>query len=99
MTAPLKIYRKAVIERRRLYVDYSCWLKDAEKLTDFQVQSSPYTADAPIVVDGSYPDPSQTKLMLFISGGLANTDYMLSLIVRTDATQVKRDDIGVRVIP
>jgi DNA polymerase IIIc chi subunit len=99
VTAPLKIYRKAVIERRRLFLDYSCWLKEAETLTDFQVQSDPYTAEAPIVVDASYPDPSNTKLMLFISGGVQNTDYTISLIVRTSGTQVKQDDIGVRVTP
>lgn len=99
MTAPLKIYRKTVVERRRLYIDYSCWLKEAEKLTDFQIASEPYTEAAPIVVDASYPDPTNTKLMLFISGGVANTDYTIALVVRTDATQVKQDNIGVRVTP
>lgn len=99
MSGPLKIYRKTAVERRRLYVNYGCWLKETEKLTDFQIQSSPYTAAAPIAVDGSYPDATNKKLMLFISGGVANTDYTLSLVVRTDATQIKRDDIGVRVTP
>jgi DNA polymerase IIIc chi subunit len=97
VTAPLKVYRKTEIERRRLFVDYSCWLKEAEELTDFQVETSPYTAERPIVVDASYPDPSNTKLMLFVSGGVANTDYTLSLIVRTSGTQVKQDNIGMRV--
>ena len=99
MTAPLKIYRKTVVERRRLYLDYSCWLKEAETLTDFQVLSEPYTIDAPIVVDASFPDPTNKKLMMFISGGVANTDYTIALVVRTDGTQVKQDNIGVRVTP
>ena len=97
MTSPLKVYRKTEIERRRLYVDYSCWLAEAETLTDFQVETFPYSEARPITVDTSYPDPSNTKLMLFISGGVANTDYTLSLVVRTSGTQVKQDNIGVRV--
>jgi hypothetical protein len=99
MTAPLKLYRKAAVERRRLYIDYSCWLAAIEKLTDFQVTTSPYTAAAPITIDTTYPDIEQKQLMMFIGGGVANTSYSLDLVVRTDAGQVKRDTIGIRVTP
>jgi hypothetical protein len=99
MSAPLKVLRKAAVERRRLYLDYSCWLADAEKLTDFQSESAPYTEGAPLLVDTSYPDVDQKKLMVFISGGVPNTGYTVSMVVRTDAGQVKRDDIGIRVTP
>ena len=99
MTAPLRLYRKATVERRRLYIDYGCWLPDGEKLVDFQVTTSPYTAAAPIVIDTSYPDPTQRMLMMFIKGGVANTRYTLDMLVRTDAGEVKRDTIEVRVEP
>ena len=55
-TVPVKAYRKAAIERRRLYLDYSCWLEDPETLTDFQVTVIPYTEEAPIVVTNGYTD-------------------------------------------
>jgi hypothetical protein len=94
---PIKTYTKAVIERRRLYLDYSCWLEEAEMLTDSQVTVTPYTADFPITVTTGYTDATQKKLVMFVGGGKAHTNYVLSLVVRTDAGQVKRDDIGVRV--
>ena len=28
MSSPIKTYRKSTIERRRLYLDYSCWLEE-----------------------------------------------------------------------
>jgi len=99
MTAPLRLYRKATVERRRLYIDYGCWLPDGEKLTNFQVTTSPYTPGTPIVVDTTYPDATQRMLMMFIKGGAANTRYTLDLLVTTDAGEVKRDTIEVRVEP
>lgn len=94
---PIKTYQKAPVERRRLYLDYSCWLEEAEKLTDTQVTITPFTEEEPIVVTTGYTDATQKKLAMFVSGGKANTSYVLSVVVRTDAVQIKRDDIGVRV--
>lgn len=99
MSNLVKTFRKTVVERRRLYLGYQCWLKTDEKLTDFQVTVSPYTPDAPITVDTSYVDATNKKLMMFVGGGASNTSYTLSLVVGTDAGQVKRDDIGLRVSP
>lgn len=99
MSAPLKMLVKHVIERRRLYFDYSCWLAETETLTDFQSEVVPYTVDAPLTVDTAYPDASNKKLMLFVGDGVANTNYRVSVTVRTSAGQVKRDDIGLRVVP
>lgn len=99
MTAPLKLYRKAAVERRRLYIDYACWLAETEKLVDFQVQTSPYTSGAPITIDTTYPDVEQRQLMMFVGGGVANTSYTLDLVVTTNEGQIKRDQIGVRVTP
>lgn len=98
MTAmPVKTYTKAVVERRRLYLDYSCWLEEAEILTDTQVTVTPFTVDTPITITTGYTDATQKKLVMFVGGGAANTGYVLSVVVRTDAGQIKRDDIGVRV--
>lgn len=96
-STPIKTYRKAVAERRRLYLDYSCWLEEAEKLSGFQVTVNPFTEDAPISVSTSYVDAAQKKLVMFVGGGVANTNYILSMLVNTDAGQIKQDDIGVRV--
>ena len=84
-------------ERRRLYLDYSCWLKESETLVGFQVVVSPYTTEDPLTVDTSYPDLAHKKLMVFVEGGIAGTDYVMSMLVTTNETQVKQDDLGVRV--
>jgi hypothetical protein len=99
MSSALKMLGKTAIERRRVYLDYSCWLREGEQLTDFQISVSPYTEAAPISVDTTYPNDDLTKLMMFISGGLGNTSYTLSAVIRTDSGQVKRDDFGLRVYP
>jgi hypothetical protein len=99
MSQPIKIFRKTVVERRRLYIDYSCWLEDSETLTDFQVTTSPYIATAPLIITNAYSDMTFKKMTMFISGGKANTDYTIQMVVRTDQGQTKRDDIGMRVLP
>lgn len=99
MSTPIKMYRKAAVERRRLYLDYGCWLEETEKLTDFQVTITPYSEATPLNVTAGYTDVSQKKLSMFVSGGKGNTDYTIEMVVSTDAGQVKRDDIGFRVTP
>jgi hypothetical protein len=99
MATPLKIFRKSTIDRRRLYLDYSCWLADAETLTDFQVTVLPYTEGEALVVTSGYPDTEHKKLVLFVSGGKGNTNYTMQMVVRTNAGQVKRTDLGMRVMP
>ena len=34
---------------------------------------------------------------MYVAGGSANISYTISLVVRTDQGQVKKDDIGLRV--
>lgn len=98
-TMLVRSYHKTVVERRMLYIDYTCWLEEAEKLTDSQVTIAPYTADAPLTVTTGYTDATQKKLTMFVGGGKGNVNYVLSLVVRTDLGQIKRDDIGVSVKP
>jgi hypothetical protein len=97
--APVKTYRKAAVERRRLYLDYSCWLEPDEVLTDVQTTIYPYTDENPIVVSNGYPDATNKKLVMFVSGGVGNTTYTIQTLIRTDAGQIKRDDIGIVVLP
>jgi hypothetical protein len=99
MSNVVKTFRKTVTERKRLYLDYACWLESSEVLTGFQVTVNPYTEAAPISVTTSYPDAEHKKLMMFVGGGSGNINYTLSMVVTTDAGQVKQDDIGVRVTP
>jgi hypothetical protein len=68
----VKTFRKTVVERKLLYLDYDCWLADDEELTNFQVTVNPHTQDAPIAVTTSYPDAAHKKLMMFVGGGAAN---------------------------
>jgi len=96
---PVKTYRKAAVERRRLYLDYSCWLEEDEELVDVQTTVFPYTDENPIVVSNSYPDLTNKKLVMFVSGGVGNTTYTIQTLIRTDAGQIKRDDIGIVVVP
>jgi|KBSMisStaDraftv2_1062788.scaffolds.fasta_scaffold913078_2 hypothetical protein len=99
MSGVVRIFSKAAAERRRLYLDYSCWLEPDEELSDFQVSVSPYTSEAPVVMTVGYPDAEHKKLMCYAAGGLKNTSYLLRMVVRTDAGQVKQDDFGLRVTP
>lgn len=99
MSAPIKTYRKMVSERRRLYLDYSCWLAETETLSNFQVTVVPYTAEAALNVASSYPDAEHKRLMLFVSGGKGNTNYTMQMVVTTDQGQVKQDNIGFMVTP
>ena len=98
-SSPVKTYRKAVVERRRLYLDYSCWLAEDEKVTDFQVTIIPFTEGEPLTVTTAYPDALHKKLVMYIGGGRGNQNYTLQMVAATDGGQVKRDDIGVRVTP
>ena len=95
----VRVFNKTVIERRRLYLDYGCFLADDEELINFQITISPFTSDAPLTADTSYPDEEKKRLMMFVGGGKGNTTYTLQMKVQTDAGQVKRDDIGLRVYP
>jgi hypothetical protein len=99
MTAPIKTYRKTSIERRRLYLDYSCWLEATEVLSSFQVTVVPFTSDAPMAVATSYPDTVHKRLMMYVSGGKANQNYTLQMVINTDQGQVKQDNIGIMVVP
>lgn len=99
MSAPIKTYRKMVSERRRLYLDYSCWLAETEVLTNFQVTVVPYTEGYALNVTSSYPDSEHKRLMLFVSGGKANVNYTMQMVVTTDQGQIKQDNVGLMVMP
>ena len=95
----VKTFRKTAIERRRLYLNYGCWLEDLETLVDFQVTVFPNTPDAPLIMSLAYTDATNKKITMFAGGGLGNTNYTLQMVVRTNDGQTKRDDIGLRVNP
>ena len=97
MSGNLKLYRKADVERRRLYLDYSCWLEESEELTDFQASVVPYDVTAPLWLDVAYTDAGHKKLVMFASGGIAGTSYTVGMRVTTTEGQVKLDNIGIMV--
>jgi len=99
MSTVVKTFRKAAVERRRLYLDYSCWLEESEKLIDLQVIVTPNTPEAPVAITSGYTDAEQKKLVIYASGGVPHTEYVMSMTVRTDEGQIKKDDIGLRVTP
>ena len=98
-STPVKVFRKTSVERRRLYIDYDCWLAPTELLVEFQATIIPYTESQPLVLDNSFPDAEKRRLMMYAAGGKANTSYTIQLVVRTNEGQTKRDDIGIRVQP
>jgi hypothetical protein len=95
---PIKTYQKTAIERRRLRIDYSCWLEETEMLIATQVTITPYTADAPLTVTTGYTDIAQKELVVFVGGGRPGVAYVMSFVVQTDQGQVKQDDIGMRLM-
>lgn len=98
MPGLLRSYDKYAIERRLFFIDYTCWLEEGERLTNFYVVSSPLTADAPLTTNGAYSDGTSTKIKFYIGGGRAGVNYRVSLITETSEGQTKRDDIGVRIV-
>jgi hypothetical protein len=99
MSTIVKTFRKAAVERRQLIVDYSCWLQEQEQLVGFQTIIEPLTEASPLTVSITYSDAGNTKLAMFVAGGVGNNGYIIQLLVNTDLGQLKRDDIGVRVTP
>lgn len=93
----LKSYSKSAIERRRFYVDYSCWLEEPESLTEFNVVVIPSTREAPLTTYGAYSDATNKKITMFIGGGKAGQTYTVSLIIKTNQGQTKQDNIGIKV--
>lgn len=97
MSNVVKSFTKTAVERRRLYLDYSCWLEESETISNFSIVSTPHTAEAPIVVSSGYVDVDHKKMVIFVSGGVPKTNYQISFVAQTSATQIKQDDIAVRV--
>lgn len=97
MSRIVKSFQKTPIERRRLYLDYTCWLEETETLVGTQVVIVPFTEDAPLSISTGYTDVTNKKIAMFASGGVANTNYTVAIIVTTSDGQTKRDDIGIRV--
>jgi hypothetical protein len=97
MAGVIKSFLKAANERRRLYLDYTCWLEDTETLTDLQVSISPLTEAAPLIVNTAYTDVDHKKLTMYVSGGIAGTVYRTAIVVRTNQGQVKQDVLGFKV--
>ena len=97
MTGIVKTFQKAPVEKRRLYLDYDCWLEDTEQLTSFQTVITPNTVEAPLLTSVGYVDVSQRKLVMFVQGGVNNTNYVVQMVTGTDEGQIRRDDIGIWV--
>jgi hypothetical protein len=99
VSVTVKSLAKAAVEVKRLYVDYTCFLGESEKLDGLQTMISPFTVTAPVTLSSGFTDATNKKLTLLIAGGKTNTDYLLQLVVRTNEGQVKRDNIGLRIVP
>lgn len=96
MSTPLKVFNKTTIEVRRIYVDYSCFLTDVEKLTGLQALVSPALAP-PLTLSLAYTDATNTKVVMYASGGIASTDYTVALVTTTDGGRTKQVNMGIRV--
>lgn len=97
MAGLVKTYSKSAIERRRFYIDYSCWLEATEQLTEFTVVVTPATAERPLTTYGAYSDGTNKKLTMFIGGGKPGTTYAIAMITKTNQGQTKQDNIGMKV--
>lgn len=97
MVGIIKSFIKTSIERKRLYLDYSCYLADDELLTDFQTVVRPLTSGAPLILNLSYPDAERKRLMMYVSGGMAGVTYSVRTIANTSQQQTKTVDLGYRV--
>lgn len=94
----LKTFRKAVVDRRRLHLDYSRWLEDSETLTVLTPTITPVTVP-PLAIDEQYFDTPAKQAVIFATGGLLNTTYNIELVATTSEGQIKRDDIALKVKP
>ena len=100
MQAVIKTFEKTAIEKRRVTIDYSCWLGSGESLSNFGVVVQPYTDTAPLGAFAAYANidnVANTGLTLYLVGGLRGQTYRVALVVDTNQGQTKQDDIAMRV--
>lgn len=97
MVGLLKTYTKSATERRRFYIDFDCWLEPTEKLSEFTIVIQPWTREVPLMAYGAFTDVEQRRLVTYFGGGIAGTNYLISILTKTTQGQTKRDNIGMKV--
>lgn len=83
----LGAFTKRPTERKRYNVDYSIWLDDDEVLEDISFSVAPQT-EPPFEVD-EYHLANGRTVVFYVSGGLANTSYEVTLTAVTSKGDVE----------
>ena len=80
-------------EKKKYVFDYTRWLDPTELISTFD-----YSVSDPAIVAGEGAiESGSTVVHFFVSGGVANTVYNVSLIVETTLGQIKEDTIKIIV--
>lgn len=93
----LKAFVKTAIERKRYTLNYACWLENSEALSDFAIQVTPATEDAPLLPSGAFVDPTFKRITTYLAGGTPGVLYTVRFVATTSLGQVKSDDLQLKV--
>lgn len=85
---------KSPAEAKRYKIEYSDWLDTGEYCASVTFAVSPTSAGAPLVVINDIIAASSTEVVIFVSGGVANSTYTVVIRMTTTGNQVKEDTIS-----
>ena len=89
-------YVLSASERKRYQIDYSDWLDVGEG-----VSSVAFTVDKattpPLVIDDDMLLPSGDGVQYYISGGVDNVTYEVTVVMNTNQGQVREDAVIVTI--
>jgi methyl coenzyme M reductase alpha subunit len=85
-------YVKTPAERKNYSIDFEEWLNTGETVTTFTYSSTPVDA-TPAVIDAYAIAVDGLSVGIYVSGGIAGTNYKIDVIATTSTGQIKEDVI------
>ena len=86
-------FLKAPAERIRYVIDYNDWLDLDEAVAGVSFAPEPAQELDDLIVDSSSVAVDGRSVVIFISGGIAGIDYVLTVVMTSLGGQIKQDYI------
>ena len=88
-------YVKSSAERKRYQIDWNDWLDVGEGVASVVFTVEDNTLTVPLVVDGEQINPDARGITFLVSGGEADTSYIVIATMTTtaDEEQIKTESI------
>lgn len=82
-------FRKAPADRKRYIVDYTDWLNEGETIT--LVTATGNVAGDNFYVDGYIVNAGGKEVTFYVSGGVSEKSYDVTIKITTSLQQIKED--------